>query len=210
MIQQQTVEGIFQVIVLLFAISVHESAHAWTASRCGDPTARMLGRVSLNPIKHIDLFGSIILPLMLILMKLPPFGWAKPTPVDPRNLKRPVRDDILTAMAGPASNFLLALISVLLIAAMQRLGLAAGAVTTPLAMLLEFGLVINVMLAVFNLLPLPPLDGSHVFRHMLPERERRAYDLVGMIGLVLLLFFGGNLLYRLSTPVINAFTIFLR
>src|SRR5512138_1846287 len=105
---QQHVDYVFQVIVFLFAISVHESAHAWTASRCGDPTARMLGRVTLNPIRHIDLFGSIVLPTMLILLGLPPFGWAKPVPVDPRNFRHQVRDDILTAVAGPVSNFLIA------------------------------------------------------------------------------------------------------
>src|SRR5580704_15503039 len=106
----------FEIVVLLFAICVHESAHAWMANRLGDPTAKMLGRVSLNPIVHIDPFCTIIMPLILIVLGFPPFGWAKPTPVDPRNFKNPVRDDILTAVAGPASNFLTAFLSVIALA----------------------------------------------------------------------------------------------
>src|SRR6201993_30810 len=104
------VEIFYQMIAFLFAISVHESAHAWTASRCGDPTARMLGRVSLNPIRHIDPIGTIILPLVAALspVHVPLLGWAKPTPVDPRNFRHPVMDDILTSVAGPVSNFLVA------------------------------------------------------------------------------------------------------
>ena len=102
------IEFLYQMIAFLFAISVHESAHAWTASRCGDPTARMLGRVSLNPIRHIDLFGTIILPLVAALSGIPLLGWAKPTPVDPRNFRHPMLDDILTSVAGPVSNFIVA------------------------------------------------------------------------------------------------------
>src|ERR1017187_4055176 len=102
------VDILLKVIAFLFAISVHESAHAWMANRCGDPTARMLGRITLNPIKHIDLFGTILLPLIALLAHLPLLGWAKPTPVDPRNFKNPVRDDILTSIVGPISNFLVA------------------------------------------------------------------------------------------------------
>src|ERR1035437_10223786 len=100
------IDIVFQIIVFLFAISVHESAHAWMASRLGDPTARMLGRVSLNPIKHIDPIGTILLPAIAMITHFPVIGWAKPTPVDPRNFKHYVRDDILVSVAGPVSNFL--------------------------------------------------------------------------------------------------------
>src|ERR1700687_5195037 len=99
---------LFKMIAFLFAISVHESAHAWTASRCGDPTARMLGRVSLNPIRHIDPIGTIVLPLVAAISGIPLLGWAKPTPVDPRNFRHPMWDDILTSVAGPVSNFIVA------------------------------------------------------------------------------------------------------
>src|SRR5581483_11238481 len=104
----QYVDIVFQLIVFLFAISVHESAHAWMANLRGDPTARMLGRVTLNPIKHIDPVGTILLPLIAVVAHLPMFGWAKPTPVDPRTFKNLVLDDILTTVAGPISNFLIA------------------------------------------------------------------------------------------------------
>src|ERR1017187_7245657 len=109
------VEVLYEMIAFLFAISVHESAHAWTASRCGDPTARLLGRVSLNPIRHIDLFGTIILPLVAAISGIPLLGWAKPTPVDPRNFRNPMLDDILTSVAGPVSNFIVATGALLLL-----------------------------------------------------------------------------------------------
>jgi Zn-dependent protease len=104
---------VFNVIVFLFAICAHESAHAWMASRLGDPTARMLGRITLNPIKHIDPIGTVVLPLMALFYHFPMIGWAKPTPVDPRNFRRYMRDDILTSIAGPISNFLIAIASIL-------------------------------------------------------------------------------------------------
>src|SRR5271157_982944 len=115
MTSSRIVEILYQMIAFLFAISVHESAHAWTASRCGDPTARMLGRVSLNPIRHIDLLGTIILPLIAAYQFRGLIGWAKPTPVDPRNFRHPVMDDILTSVAGPVSNFIVATIALLVL-----------------------------------------------------------------------------------------------
>src|SRR3954469_10170878 len=104
----ETVQIVFQVIAFLFAITVHETAHAWTANRCGDPTARMLGRISLNPIKHIDPIGTVVLPLLALITRFPLIGWGKPTPVDPRNFKNEIRDDILTSVAGPVSNLMVA------------------------------------------------------------------------------------------------------
>ncbi|MGH9529395.1 MAG: site-2 protease family protein, partial [Terriglobales bacterium] len=112
----QHVDIVFQLIVFLLAISVHESAHAWMANRLGDPTARMLGRVSLNPIKHIDPIGTIVLPAIALIAHIPMLGWAKPTPVDQRNFKNPVRDDILTSVVGPVSNFFLASIALVALA----------------------------------------------------------------------------------------------
>src|SRR6478752_1472546 len=109
------IDIVFQLIAFLFAISVHESAHAWMANLRGDPTARMLGRITLNPIKHIDLFGTLLLPAVAMLTHLPVLGWAKPTPVDPRNFKNPVLDDILTSIVGPISNFVVATGAVLIL-----------------------------------------------------------------------------------------------
>src|SRR5208337_3025667 len=173
------VDVFFEIIVLLFAICVHESAHAWMANRLGDPTAKMLGRISLNPIVHIDPFGTIIMPLFLIVLGFPPFGWAKPTPVDTRNFKNLMRDDILTAVAGPVAK------------------------------LFSYAILINVVLGVFNLIPLPPLDGSHVIRHFLSYDTLRIYDRIGYIGLVIVLFIlpmvGCSIVGTLTAPFLAFF-----
>jgi Zn-dependent protease len=221
----QHVDILFQVIVFLFAISVHESAHAWMANRCGDPTARMLGRITLNPIKHIDLFGTILLPAIALLAHIPVLGWAKPTPVDPRNFKNPVRDDILTSVVGPISNFLVAsgamvvLISIKLSSPFGRevvfgipmgyVSMQSNSILVPFCLLIYELMVINVVLGVFNLIPVPPLDGSHVLRHFLPEAARRTYDTVGWLGLLALVYFGGGFLGKLIFPVLAVFNSIL-
>ena len=209
------VEILYQMIAFLFAISVHESAHAWTASRCGDPTARMLGRVSLNPIRHIDLFGTIILPLVAAISGIPLLGWAKPTPVDPRNFRHPMMDDILTSVAGPVSNFIVASGALLLLGGislssasghalvMGLPGAASGSVLAFAAMLLYALMIIKIVLAVFNLIPVPPLDGSHVLRHFLPASARMVYDRIGFFALLALVYLGGGLLWSLIRPFID-------
>ena len=210
-------EILYQMIAFLFAISVHESAHAWTASRCGDPTARMLGRVSLNPIRHIDLFGTIILPLVAAFTHFPVLGWAKPTPVDPRNFRRPVLDDILTSVAGPVSNFIVATGALLVLGGISvssatghdAIGAlldgtevsTANSVLAFTATLLFELMFINVVLAVFNLIPVPPLDGSHVLRHFLSEPVRAAYDRIGIFGLLALVYLAPGLVWKLILPV---------
>jgi Zn-dependent protease len=219
------VDMVFQLIVFLFAISVHESAHAWMASRRGDPTARMLGRVTLNPIKHIDPVGTVLLPVIAAVTGFPMIGWAKPTPVDPRNFKNPVLDDVLTAVAGPVSNFLVASCALLLLALIKLsspvgqqivfgipYGMVAPEMSTalvPASLLLYELMRINIILGVFNLIPVPPLDGSHVLRHFLPDNALRIYDTVGMFALMALVFLGGGLLGKLIFPVINVFNYFL-
>lgn len=212
----QHVDMVFQYIALLFALSVHESAHAWTANYRGDSTARMLGRITLNPIKHIDPIGTVLMPIIAMLTGFPTIGWAKPTPVDPRNFKNPVLDDVLTSVAGPISNFIVATGATILLASIALLGrdarfimqsalngVAVGdSFLVPASLLLYEFVVINVLLAVFNLIPIPPLDGSHVLRHFLSENVRKVYDMVGVFGLMALLFFGGNLLSSLIRPVL--------
>jgi Zn-dependent protease len=215
----------FQLIAFLFAISVHESAHAWMANRCGDPTARMLGRVTLNPIKHIDLWGTIIFPIFCAITGFPVFGWAKPTPVDTRNFRNPVRDDILTSVVGPISNFMVAICATLLLIVVKltssfgsevvdgilrgHVFVKSSSILVPLILLLYQFLIINVVLAVFNLIPIPPLDGSHVIRHMLPEQALRIYDMVGWIGLLALVFWGGGILDRILSPFLVVFQYIL-
>jgi Zn-dependent protease len=209
---------LFKMIAFLFAISVHESAHAWTASRCGDPTARMLGRVSLNPIRHIDPIGTILLPIVAAVSGFTVLGWAKPTPVDPRNFRNPLLDDILTSVAGPVSNFIVATGAVLLLwiisltsvtgrSIIHGLGPAdAGLATSVLEPTVQLALSfieINVVLAVFNLIPVPPLDGSHVIRHFLSDSVRRVYDSIGIFGLLALVYLGKPLLRALINPFLN-------
>ncbi len=184
--------------VLIFSIVVHEVAHGWVAQREGDPTAAMLGRLTLNPIPHLDPIGSILVPAVLMLM---PggfvFGWAKPVPVNPRNFRNYKRGDILVSLAGVASNFILAILFTIVLAAAYVLsGIFPGITSTWITVIgmAEFGILINLVLIVFNLLPIPPLDGSHVFYHLLPPAWGAKYRQLGQYGMILVfgfLFLGG-------------------
>jgi Zn-dependent protease len=201
---------VIQIVVFLFAISVHESAHAWTASYYGDPTARMLGRVSLNPIRHIDPIGTVLLPLMAYFAHIPMIGWAKPTPVNPLNFRKNyVLADIMTSVAGPVSNLLVATGSVLVLAMVIRARLLLSGAAEPLWLLFRGALEINVLLAVFNLIPIPPLDGSHVLRHMLSESARNVYDRIGWVGLILFFLVGGSVLRAMMAPFMHFFNFLL-
>jgi Zn-dependent protease len=192
------VEILYQMIAFLFAISVHESAHAWTASRCGDPTARMLGRVSLNPIRHIDPIGTIVLPLVAAISGIPLLGWAKPTPVDPRNFRHPV----LLLLGGISLSSVSGHTLVMGLVGGDN-GASSDSALAPVAVLLFELMFINIVLAVFNLIPVPPLDGSHVLRHFLSEPVRMVYDRIGIFGLLALVYLGGGLLSSLFRPFVH-------
>jgi Zn-dependent protease len=189
-------------LILLFSLTVHESAHAWTANRLGDPTARRLGRISLNPVVHIDPIGTILLPLVAFMAGGLIFGWAKPVPVNPRNLKNYRRDFLLIAAAGPASNLLLATAASLL----MRVGPAGAAASGGIAsVLFDMGFMViqlNLLLAVFNMIPIPPLDGGNVLAGLLPGPLADGYDRVvrpyGFMILLVLMMTGT--LYDLIIP----------
>ena len=184
-------------IVLLFSLSVHEMAHAWTADRLGDPTARRLGRVSLNPIVHADLIGTVVFPLLAMIGNLPLIGWAKPVPVNVRQLRRQRRDYVLVAAAGPASNLVLAVGASFVLRMLLGSPVMLGEpnVSVPLASLLSVAIQLNVLLAVFNMIPIPPLDGGNVIGGLLPGRFAFAFDAVRPYGFMLLyvLMFSGRL-----------------
>lgn len=181
--------------ILLFSVIVHECAHGWVAERWGDPTARMLGRLTLNPLPHIDLFGSILVPGLLLLSGSGIlFGWAKPVPVTPQNFRDRRWGDITVSLAGPASNVALALG----LAAVLAVAAAATGGRPPVVLytICSYGIFLNFILALFNLLPVPPLDGSHVVANFLPPPAAYAYRSMGAYGLVivfLLLFIPGLL-----------------
>ena len=170
--------------VLLLSLTIHEAAHAWTANRLGDPTARALGRVSLNPIVHIDLIGTIVLPVLAAVSHFPIIGWAKPVPVNTRNLRNPRRDFVLVAAAGPISNLLQALVAAILLRASVALahGDAGGLLLNALLMAVE----INLLLAFFNLIPVPPLDGGNVLLGILPPRAAVGFSQVRQYGFIVL------------------------
>jgi Zn-dependent protease len=166
---------------VLVSLTVHEAAHAWTADRLGDPTARLLGRVSLNPIVHIDPIGTILLPLLAAYSGLPIIGWAKPVPVNVSRLRHHRRDFMIVAAAGPISNLLQAIVAAAVVRA-----LFAGGVDGLAIDILIAAVRINLLLAFFNLIPIPPLDGGNVLAGLLPARAAATFDAVRQFGFVLL------------------------
>jgi Zn-dependent protease len=219
--------AVFEFVLLLFSLSVHESAHAWMASRLGDQTARMLGRVSLNPIDHVDPIGTLLIPALAIFG---PFiglgflsgyiiGWAKPVPIISRNFRNFKRDDMLVSLAGPASNLLLALLAfaglailevtipdgryvvpATLLATIFRNG---DVITSPFVLLCATAFVVNLSLCIFNLLPIPPLDGSHILRNVLPYGALRVFDsITGLLSYVLIIVVGGAVMGIVMTPIL--------
>jgi Zn-dependent protease len=204
-------------VLLIFSLSVHECAHAWTASRLGDQTARLQGRVTLNPMYHVDPFGTLLFPALMIFGPLFSggalggflFGWAKPTPVITRNFRHIVRDDTLTTLAGPVSNLLLAFVGFLGLAAIivfqGSLPPEESVMTNvqALGLLCELAINVNLALFFFNLLPLPPLDGSRILRNFLPYNALNLYDRMGILSFVLMILVGGPIVRFLMRPTLG-------
>jgi Zn-dependent protease len=199
---------IFGLVILMFSVMVHEVSHGFVAEKLGDPTARNAGRLTMNPMSHIDLFGSVLLPLILVFTNSPVlFGWAKPVPYDPRNLKDPRAGSAMIAAAGPLSNFFLAFIFGLAVRFSFVYGMPPDAILPSLFAGIVFA---NVSLGVFNLVPIPPLDGSKILMAVLPPGEKTyrflmALERNGMLLIFLFIFFG----YSVLNPVIRGlFAIF--
>ena len=197
---------IFSFVILIFSIVIHEFAHGWMANNLGDPTARFMGRLTLNPIAHIDLVGSVILPLFLLLSGSSyMFGWAKPVPYNPYNLRDKKKGELLVAIAGPVSNLMIALIFGTIIRMLLLQGYAIDS-----NIIIMFGIIVlyNVLLAVFNLVPIPPLDGSKVLFHFLPysmQNIREVLEKNGMIFIILFIFFG----FQFIIPIILILFVFM-
>jgi len=190
---------------ILFAITLHEAAHGWVANRLGDPTAKRLGRITVNPIKHIDPVGTVVVPLFLAMVSPFVMGWAKPVPVQPRYFKSPMLDMALVAIAGPASNFIMACMWAMFIQ-LAYMSLSASPSLTFLAEMGKNGIIINIVLMVLNLLPIPPLDGGRVVAGILPPKLAMPYmqlERYGMVIIILLLVSG--ILGKILWPVVLHF-----
>jgi Zn-dependent protease len=202
----KVLEIVIQVAVLLFAVSVHESAHGWMALRCGDTTARDLGRITLNPVKHLDPFGSLLVPALLAFTGAPIFGWAKPVPVSLRGVRNPRRANLLVSAAGPLSNFAVALLGGVAFFVLRALAPTGPELRTslfyPLLLVALFTVAVNVSLGLFNLIPIPPLDGFGVVESFAPARWLRGVMWLRRYGFLLLVvaIFTGGLSAVLGPP----------
>ncbi|MCK4943891.1 MAG: site-2 protease family protein [Candidatus Aminicenantes bacterium] len=201
---QQILTYVIQFAVVLFAISIHEAAHGWTANFFGDPTAKLQGRVTLNPIAHIDLVGTIIFPLLLIAMGAPVFGWAKPVMVNPYNLRNPKRDHMFIAAAGPGSNIIASVSTIIIFIILKRLNIITLMNPGIIALILFYLIVINIFLAIFNLIPIPPLDGSGIIEGLLKGQALESYQKIKPFGfIILIVIIYAGFLDILARPILN-------
>lgn len=222
--------AVFEFVLLIFSLSVHECAHAWMASMLGDQTARLQGRITLNPTYHVDPIGTLLFPALMIFgpfIGLSYFGgmlvgWAKPTPVITRNFRKIVRDDNLTTLAGPLSNLLIALVAFVVLAVLSFVlpdghavvvssfiaalspSMAGNFVPQPVVVLCSLAILINLSLFIFNLLPIPPLDGSRILRNALPYNAMMSYDRIGgWLSYLLMILVGGFVIRLLLGPALQ-------
>jgi len=198
---------IIQFAVVLFAISVHESAHGWMANKFGDPTAKLQGRITLNPIAHIDLVGTIIFPIFLAIIGAPVFGWAKPVMVNPYNLKNPRKDGMFISAAGPVSNIISGFAGIVVFLILKNFGIVSlytGGSIEVLSYILYFFIIINIFLAIFNLIPVPPLDGSGIIEGLLHNEALEMYLKIKPYGfLILLVIIYTHVLDIIANPIFS-------
>jgi len=178
---------IIYAVPIIFAITVHEVAHGWVASKLGDQTARLMGRLTLNPIKHIDPIGTVVVPILMLIFTPFLLGWAKPVPVDWRNLRKPRQDMAWVALAGPGANLLMLIFWVLVAKLIIISGFGNQSYAIPLMAMALAGVFINIILMVLNLIPIPPLDGSRVVSSLLPPRAAMQYNRLEPYGIIIIL-----------------------
>ena len=218
--------AVFEFVVLLLAISVHDATQAWVASRMGDPTGRMLGRISLNPAKHFDLFGTLIWPAIFIFRSPLVLGWGKPVPITSRNFRRPDRDEMIVYLCGPLAHLAAAILCLVVLVLVKHFasgGIYALQIAAALAMrdptvptvnlpqlfpvilFLYYGILLNLLLFVFNLIPLPMLDGGKVLRHFLPYKAAQTFDRMGLYLMLGFMFFGFYVISIFFFPLLAIF-----
>ncbi len=191
-------------IPIILAVSLHEAAHGWVASLLGDPTAKQLGRLTANPLKHIDPIGTVLVPVIMVLLIGIPFGWAKPVPVEVRNFDNPMKDMALVALAGPASNFLMAILWTLVLVFSLKV-MPQGSFASLLELMAEVGVVINLVLMTLNLLPVPPLDGGRIVTGILPFKMAVIFVKFEMIGMGVVIFLlASGFLGKILMPLVQA------
>lgn len=204
---------VIQIPAFLLALSGHEGSHAWAADKLGDPTARRMGRITLNPLAHIDPIGTFIFPLLLIWAGIPPIGWAKPVMVNSYNLRHPRQDNLWISLAGPGANMALAVLSALLFRVIIAIGGLSGNQfwLEPLTNFLIMSVIINLLLAFFNLIPIPPLDGSGIVMGLLPNEYVRSYEQLRPFGfMIILVLFWIGLIDKVLLPLVYSLaTLFL-
>ncbi len=207
---------IVMALPLVFAIVLHEVAHGWVADKLGDHTARSMGRLTLNPIPHIDIVGTIIMPLLLTLMNAPIFGYAKPVPINPYNFRDPKRGMAVSSLAGPAANVLMAvgfsfLIRIIMPALQGRIPESAwNWFALPVTLMSVYGVIINVALAILNLIPIPPLDGSRIVYWLLPDKQAMGYYRLEPYGFfIIMALFAFGILGKIITPILGPIIYFL-
>ena len=222
---QNVALALFELVVLVLSISLHDCAQAWFANRMGDPTARMLGRISLNPVKHADILGTLIWPVLFIFQSPLVLGWGKPVPITSRNFRRPGRDEMLVYVAGIATHLVAAIAFLVLLIVLKHaapfvgpslqtaeaLALRQPAPTAglpslfPVVLLLYFGILVNLLLFAFNLIPLPALDGGKVMRHFLPYNAQRTFDSISLYLMIGFFFVGFRIILAIFLPLLLTF-----